>query len=158
LSDVRRCRARSAQIGTPDVISQCFQVSTYSGEPFTSICRRSLFSKDCCRETGGDEAAEIGPEVTIVEDAAAFSGDGEGLTGARSRPNRSPWIPTRELEGIGPAADAGEEVHIGESFEFFWLNVPDAASVNFAFPDVAGRDEVFKPGGGEAIDFVVIVH
>ena len=36
LSDVRRAEARSAQIGGPDGISQCFQVSAYSGEPFTS--------------------------------------------------------------------------------------------------------------------------
>jgi hypothetical protein len=33
LPDVRRADARSAQIGGPDGISQCFQVSTYSGEP-----------------------------------------------------------------------------------------------------------------------------
>ena len=30
-------RARSAQIGGPDAISQCFQVSAYSGEPETPI-------------------------------------------------------------------------------------------------------------------------
>jgi hypothetical protein len=36
LSDVRRPRARSAQIGGPDCISHTFQVSTYSGEPFAS--------------------------------------------------------------------------------------------------------------------------
>lgn len=33
LPDVRRPDARSAQIGGPDAISQCFQVSAYSGEP-----------------------------------------------------------------------------------------------------------------------------
>src|SRR5690606_30346224 len=36
LPDVRRADARSAQIGGPDGISHCFQVSSYSGEPFTS--------------------------------------------------------------------------------------------------------------------------
>jgi hypothetical protein len=36
LSEVRRPRPRSAQIGGPDGIAQCFQVSTYSSEPFTS--------------------------------------------------------------------------------------------------------------------------
>ena len=49
LPDVRRARARSRQIGGPDGISQCFQISTYSGEPFTSKLARNLFSKDCCR-------------------------------------------------------------------------------------------------------------
>ena len=33
LPDVRRPDARSAQIGGPDDIAQCFQVSAYSGEP-----------------------------------------------------------------------------------------------------------------------------
>lgn len=33
LPDVRRADARSAQIGSPDGISQCFQISSYSGEP-----------------------------------------------------------------------------------------------------------------------------
>ena len=37
LSDMRRALARSAQIGGPDCITQSFQVSTYSGEPVTSI-------------------------------------------------------------------------------------------------------------------------
>lgn len=46
LPDVRRTDARSAQIGGPDGISQRFQVSPYSGEPFASKARRNLLSKD----------------------------------------------------------------------------------------------------------------
>jgi hypothetical protein len=45
LPDVRRSDARSAQIGGPDGISHSLQVSAYSGEPFTSIVARNLFSK-----------------------------------------------------------------------------------------------------------------
>jgi hypothetical protein len=61
LSDVRRADARSAQIGCPDFIAQCFQVNTYSGEPFTSIAARNLLSNDDCRPALGDESQEVGP-------------------------------------------------------------------------------------------------
>src|SRR4051812_3646441 len=61
LSDVRRADARSAQIGGPDGISQCFQVSSYSGEPNAAILARNLFSKDDCRMALGDEPMKSGP-------------------------------------------------------------------------------------------------
>jgi hypothetical protein len=88
LSDVRRGDARSAQIGGPDGISQCFQVSAYSGEPLTSKAARNLLSKDDWRSALGDEVAEDGPEVTLVVLAALLSGAGEGLAGTASGPNR----------------------------------------------------------------------
>jgi len=46
LPDVRRADARSAQIGGPNPIAHRFQVSTYSGEPFTSSRARNLLSSD----------------------------------------------------------------------------------------------------------------
>jgi hypothetical protein len=55
LSDMRRTRARSAQIGGPDGISQMLQVSAYSGEPFTSVSARNLLAKDHSRRALGDE-------------------------------------------------------------------------------------------------------
>jgi len=41
-----RARARSAQIGGPDCISQRFQVNSYSGEPFTSSTASNLLAKN----------------------------------------------------------------------------------------------------------------
>jgi hypothetical protein len=81
LSDVRRADARSAQIGGPDGISQCFQVSAYSGEPFTSILARNLLSKDRCRAALGDEAVKSGPEVSFVGMASPLSRARKRLTG-----------------------------------------------------------------------------
>jgi len=46
LPDVRSALARSAQIGGPESISHRLHVSAYSGEPFTSVLDRNLFSKD----------------------------------------------------------------------------------------------------------------
>jgi hypothetical protein len=66
---VWRRDACSAQIGGPDGISQAFQVSAYSGEPFTSSAVRNLLSKDCCRAALGDEAVLVcpAPEVSAEE-------------------------------------------------------------------------------------------
>jgi len=61
LSDLGGADARSAQIGGPDGISQCFQVSAYSGEPFTSSFARNLLSKDDWRAALRDEAEEGRP-------------------------------------------------------------------------------------------------
>src|SRR5690606_22919432 len=61
LPDVRRTDARSAQIGGPEGISHCFQVSTYSGEPFTSISARNLLSKDNWGSALVDEPAPRPP-------------------------------------------------------------------------------------------------
>jgi hypothetical protein len=58
---VRRADARSAQIGGPDGISQCFQVKTYSSEPLTSKRARNLLSNDDCRTALGDELTKSGP-------------------------------------------------------------------------------------------------
>jgi len=73
LSDVRCALARSAQIGGPDRISQCFQVSTYRGEPVPSSTARNLLSKDCCRLALGDELGEGWPEVPLVGGAEALA-------------------------------------------------------------------------------------
>ncbi|WP_175429668.1 hypothetical protein [Azospirillum argentinense] len=68
LPDVRGADARRAQIGGPDGMSQCFQVSTNSGEPSPPILARNLLSKDDWRAALGDEASELGPEVATVGD------------------------------------------------------------------------------------------
>ncbi|HEX3122196.1 MAG TPA: hypothetical protein VHQ21_02755, partial [Rhodanobacteraceae bacterium] len=66
LPDVRRPDARSAQIAGPDGISQCFQVSAYSGEPYAAILARNLLSKDACRPALRDEVQELGPQMPLV--------------------------------------------------------------------------------------------
>jgi hypothetical protein len=81
LPDVRRPDARSAQIGGPDSISQCFQVSSYSGEPCAAILARNLFSKDDWRLALVDEAAELRPQVAFVCGSLVLAGGAEGLAG-----------------------------------------------------------------------------
>jgi len=80
LADVRRTDARSREIGGPDGISQVLQVSAYSGEPFTSILARNLFSKHRCRAALGDETVKSGPEVALVGMASLLASDRKRLT------------------------------------------------------------------------------
>jgi hypothetical protein len=78
---VRRAFARSAQIGTRDGIAQVFQVSKYSGEPFTSVRACNLLSKDRCRTALADEPAKLWPQVSGVFGAFSFPGAREWLAG-----------------------------------------------------------------------------
>lgn len=59
-------RARSAQIGGPNSISQDFQRTTHSGEPCSSVSARNLLSKDRCRAALGDEPPELREKVPPV--------------------------------------------------------------------------------------------
>jgi hypothetical protein len=80
LADVRRALASSAQIGGPAGISCRFQVKAYSGEPFTSILARRLFSKDDWRFALADEPVKNRPKVAFIEMACFWSSDRKRLT------------------------------------------------------------------------------
>tara|TARA_R110000744_G_scaffold303459_1_gene412134 strand:- start:28 stop:459 length:432 start_codon:yes stop_codon:yes gene_type:complete len=114
LPDVRCARARSAQIGGPDSISCVFQISAYSAEPFPAILARNLFSKDRWRSALGDEFVKSGPEVSFVFMAFSLSRARKRLTGTGAGPDGSVFGPSSKLEGVGPAADSGEEVALSE--------------------------------------------
>jgi hypothetical protein len=158
LSDVRRAEARSAQIGSPDFIAQTFQVSAYSGEPFTPKRTRNLFSKRDCSVAESDEVAEDGPEVSFVFSAELLSALREWLTGTRAG---SHWLvvrPSGESERKRPSADAGEEVLLSVASEFIGLHVHDAAFIHITSRDDVGADEFAQPCGSLRVIFIVVVH
>jgi hypothetical protein len=105
---VRRAEARSAQIGGPAGISTSLQISPYSGEPFTPILARNLLSKDNWRAALGDECVKSGPEVSLVGMATPLSCARKRLTWTGAGPDGA--TPSCKVEGVVPAADAGEEV------------------------------------------------
>lgn len=127
---MRRTAARSAQIGGPDGISCCFQVSSYSGEPFTSKRARNLLSKDRCRAALGDECVKSGPEVSFVGMAFPLSSARKWLTRTGAGPNRSAVTPSGEAQGVGPAADAGKEVALAIAVKVACADFEDGALVN----------------------------
>jgi hypothetical protein len=153
---LRRRNSRSAQIGGPAGISICFQVSTYSGEPFSPILARNLFSKDSCRAALGDEAVKSGPEVSFVDMTLSLSRDRKRLTWTWPGPYGLVVIPSGETEGGAPAANAGEEMGLCVASEVVGWHVNDWALVNVSGSDVSSSDEVAQPLCGIGINFVVI--
>jgi hypothetical protein len=156
LTDVRRIDARSAQIGGPEPIGQCFQVSAYSGAPRPAKRARNLLSSDDCRAALLDESSKMGPEVTGVSIRAPASCHAEGLAGAASRPERSVVGPSSQSSCEGPPSDSSEEVGLGVSLHVIRLHLLDAALVHVARRNVPGVDQVPKPLRCIGVDLVVV--
>jgi hypothetical protein len=112
---VRSGYARSAQIGCPNGISHCFQVSAYHGEPCAAILARNLFSKDCCRLALRDEAAELGPYMSGVSGSLALTCDAERLARTRAGPHVIVVRPAGQSQGICPSTNAGEKMTLPKS-------------------------------------------
>jgi hypothetical protein len=156
LSDVRRADARSAQIGGPDFIAQCFQVSAYSGEPFTSSVARNLFSKDDWRAALGDEPSHLGPQVSLVVGAPSLARSAERLAWTRACPNRPVVGPSGESQGVGPAADTGEQVDGLVWCKVIGCQLRDGTCVDGGFGDVALTRKLAEPGSGLGVVLVQV--
>jgi hypothetical protein len=138
LSGVRCAHARSRQIGRPDGVAPCFQVSRNSVEPSEASRACNLLAKDDWRAELADEPVHLGPEVSGIGGSFALAGGGEGLAGAAAGEDGAVIGPSGEAERVAPAADAGEEVDLGVAAEILRGYVHDAPLV-----DVAGGDEPF---------------
>lgn len=109
---MRRPDPRIAQIGGPDFISQCFQIKTYSGEPFTSKFARNLLSKQLWRSFGTDEPQELGPEVPLIVFTFLLPRLREGLAGTGAGPDGAVIGPPGHAEGEGPPTDSCEQMYL----------------------------------------------
>jgi hypothetical protein len=101
---------------------------------------------------------EDGPEVAGVGVAELLSCAAEGLTRARSGPNRSICWPSCELERVGPSADAGEKVALCVLGEFIRFDFGYAAGVHDAGRNVPMLDQLAQPSCSLRVKFVVVVH
>jgi len=110
LPDVRRADARSRKIGSPERVSNRFQVKMYSGEPFNGILACNLLPKDNDRSALGDEPPKSGPKVPRVVNSFTFSGNAEWLARARACPDGSVVGPMSQPESVCPSAKAREKV------------------------------------------------
>jgi hypothetical protein len=154
LSFVRSANARRCKIRRPDGVSLRFQVSRNMVEPSEPIRTRNLLSKDDWRTALADEPKPRRPEMTGILETTAFSGAAERLAWTRARPNRS--NPLGEFEGVGPAADPGEEVALLVSGKVGRLDQLDVSLVNVAFRDESFSDEFSEPSGSESVVLVVV--
>ena len=155
LPDVRGARARSAQIGGPDAISQRFQVSSYSGEPLAPSLARNLFSKDDWRSTLFDEEMPVRPEVPLVSSPQAATCRAERLARAGAGPYGRVVAPSGEAQGQGPAADAGEEMELAVSSKLDGSDVTDVPLVDVTGRQLPGGDQVAQPLGAVRVQLVV---
>jgi hypothetical protein len=156
LAPVRGSNARSAQICGPAGISQCFQISANSGEPFASILARNLLSKDDWRRALSDKAVKSGPEMSLIGMALPLSSARKRLTGTGARPHWAFIRPASDPRGEAPPTDAREEVALRISGEVSGLDIQDAPFVHIARGDVPLRDQVVQPRHRVRVKLVVV--
>ncbi len=156
LPDVRSTEARSAKIDRPAGVTRAFQVSLNNGEPTEAVLARNLCAKDTLEAALADEMEPGGPKVPLVSKPSAFACRAERLARAGAGPRRTLVAPSGPAKGMGPHADAGEEVALRVSGEVRRLDVDDRTLVDVARRDMAGCDEVAEPLRGIGIDLVVV--
>jgi hypothetical protein len=120
---VERADARSWEIKRCEGVVAFFQVMANKVEPVEAVLARSLLSKDRCRPALADEWNPRWPKVARIVGTFAFSRHAPRLAGAASGPDFPVVGPSGELEGVGPAPDAGEEVALGEASEVVGSNI-----------------------------------
>jgi hypothetical protein len=153
---VRGADARSAQIGGPDSISQCFQVKTYSVEPLPASFCRNLFSKYDWRSALLNELVEDGPKVPLIGGTFSVSCVAEGLAGTGTCPHGAVIGPACATQGMAPYSDSGEEVTLGETHKVGCFNIPDAPFVHNTRCDVALLHQLSQPASSVGVDLVVV--
>ena len=95
------------------------------------------------------------PEVTRVVKPEAFTCSAEGGAGGGGGPDGPVVGPSGESGGVAPDSDAGEEVALGKSQKFIWLDKGDAPLVDHAGRDEVAADELAQPCGLLGVDFVI---
>jgi hypothetical protein len=148
--------ARSAQIGGPDLITQVFHVSSYSGEPVTSKRARNLFSKRDCRGRVCDNVTEDWPKVPLICGSATTSGAAKRLAWAGCGSDGEIIWPAGDSKREWPPSNASEEVLLGVVSDFIGFNIFNAAMVYVAMRDQPRSDQFTEPRCGVRIIFVVV--
>lgn len=114
---MERADARSAEIRRPDGVIRLFQVSRNTIEPSKSIRARNLLTKDDVREALADELEPRRPKMARIVGAIFLPGVAERLAGTGACPDWPFVWPSGEPQGVGPSADAGEEMALDEAGE-----------------------------------------
>jgi hypothetical protein len=86
----------------------------YKVEPRLCVLACNLLTNDDWRATLFDEPIPARPEVPLISKPAAFACRAERLARAGTGPDGPVVGPPGAPEGVGPDADTGEEVALGE--------------------------------------------
>jgi hypothetical protein len=130
----------------------------YKVEPLKAVFARNLFAKDNWRSALADETVEIRPKVPLVGESSTFSGGAEGLTRAGAGPDGTVIGPSGKTQGVGPDADAGEEMALRETCEVRRIHELNRPFINFSVCDMTRRNQIAQPLGRIRINFVVVDH
>ena len=153
---MRRADARSAEIGGPDTIGHVFQISSYSGEPYTAILARNLLPSHDNGPTGSNETSHFWPEVPFVRRAFALAGGAEWLTWTASGPKGFIVWPSCESGCVSPPPQPGEEMALGVSDEIDGMDIGNTPFVDIAGGNVTRSDKISQPLGCVGINLVVV--
>ena len=156
LADVGRAEARSAEIDSPAGVTRSFQVSLYKVEPVEAVLARNLLAKDDRRAALLDEEMPCRPEVPLVSKPLSLACRAERLARETGGPDGSIVGPSGIAEGVGPDADSGAEMDLGEGSNVIWCHVPQVALVDFAVGDQSALDEFTQPRCGFRIKLRII--
>ena len=108
--EMRRADARSRENDRPAGVADSFQVRENKVEPRPSSRAFNLLAKDRARAMLANEPEPLGPQVTLVGEAAALPGARERLARTGTGPDFALARPAGKVEGKWPTADAGEEM------------------------------------------------
>lgn len=156
VSNVRRTDARRRERDRPEGVTQGFHVSVYKVDPRVCVFARNLLSKDDCRLALFDEMVEGWPQVPLVIKPSSLACRAERLARTGTSPNRSIICPSRRPQGMGPDADAGEEVALRESAQVAGVDILNTPFIHISRRDVAGFNQVAQPLGGCRVNLVVV--
>lgn len=168
---MRTADAVCSQYDRPAGVVRRFQVSLYSIEPnrlkrifnlsasFSDNERGSdLLTENVLVSQGGEDAVELRPEVSLVGVAFTFPRRRERLAGAASGDTGLVVWPSGKTQGKGPSGDSAEEVQLGESNKFLWLDFNNASFIHDSVRDFTRLYEIANPFGRILVNFVVEVH
>ena len=115
VSNVRSTDARRRERDCPEGVIHGFHVSLYKVDPRPCVSACNLLSNDDCRLALFDEVMERWPQVPLVIKPSSFACRAERLARTGTSPNRSVVAPSGRPEGMGPNANACEEMALCES-------------------------------------------
>jgi hypothetical protein len=96
----------------------------YKVDPRFCVLARNLLTKKHSRATLLGEPTAGGPEMALVSKPFSLACRAERLAGERAGPDGPIIRPSGSSEGIGPDADAGAEMNLGESSKLARGDVP----------------------------------
>lgn len=156
LPEVRRADAVCAQYDRPDGVVFALHVCLNKIKPAVPHRRFNLLTKHDARAALSDEMEPVGPEVPLVSVPSASACRAVRLAGTRPRPDRLVGGPSGAGEGVGPPADPGEEVAVGELGKVAGEDILDVTFVHFSWREHPAGDQFDQPVGGERVGLIVV--